>query len=147
MKLYPLLLGRTKVPFGQFYGGLAGWQGLGALLRFITDKSVFIWVPIHAYVLEHPTAGLILLDAGVCSTQAHEHSQYYRGILRLILDEDEYSQAPDETLAEQLRRLGFRRDDIRTVILGRICMKITSADCVSSPRQEWSFPRTNGTPD
>ena len=64
MKLYPLLLGRTKVPFGQFYGGLKGWEGLGALFRFVTDKKHFIWVPIHGYLLEHPSAGLILFDAG-----------------------------------------------------------------------------------
>ena len=117
MKLYPLLLGRTKVPYGQFYGGLSGWEGLGALLRFVTDKSHFIWVPIHAYLLEHPKEGLILLDAGICSDQAHRHSQYYRGILRLILDEDEYDQEPSETLAAQLKRLGYRCDDVRTVIL------------------------------
>lgn len=117
MKLYPLLLGRTKVPYGQFYGGLAGWQGLGALARFITDKSHFIWVPIHAYLLEHPTQGLILFDAGICADQAHRHSRYYRGILRLILDEDEYAQEPNETLAERLKRLGYRCDDVRTVVL------------------------------
>ena len=117
MKLYPLLLGRTKVPYGQFYGGLSGWQGLGAMLRFVTDKSHFIWVPIHAYLLEHPKQGLVLMDAGICSEQAHRHSQYYRGILRLILDEDEYAQDPNETLAEQLKRLGYRADDVRTVIL------------------------------
>ena len=117
MKLYPLLLGRTKVPYGQFYGGLSGWEGLGALLRFMTDKSHFIWVPIHAYLLEHPKEGLVLLDAGICFDQAHRHSQYYRGILRLILDEDEYAQDPNETLAAQLKRLGYRCGDVRTVIL------------------------------
>ena len=51
MKLYPLQLGRTKVPYGEFYGGPAGWEGLGALFRFITDKRHFIWVPINAYWL------------------------------------------------------------------------------------------------
>jgi glyoxylase-like metal-dependent hydrolase (beta-lactamase superfamily II) len=117
MKLYPLLLGRTKVPYGQFYGGLSGWEGLGALIRFITDKSHFIWVPVHAYLLEHPKEGLILLDAGICSEQAHGHSRYYRGILRMILDEDEYAQESDETLPAQLKRLGFRCDDVRTVVL------------------------------
>lgn len=117
MKLYPLLLGRTKVPFGQFYGGLSGWEGLGALLRFINDKSHFIWVPIHAYLLEHPKEGLVLFDAGICSDQAHRHRQYYRGILRLILDDDEYAQDSNETLAEQLKRLGYRADDVRTVVL------------------------------
>ena len=71
MKLYQLQLGRTKVPYGQFYGGLAGWEGLGALFRFITDKRHFIWVPINAYLLEHPREGLILIDAGICPDQAH----------------------------------------------------------------------------
>ena len=117
MKLYPLLLGRTKVPYGQFYGGLAGWDGLWALLRFVTDKRHFIWVPIHAYLLEHPNEGLVLFDAGICSDQAHRHRSYYRGMLRLILDDDEYDQAPDETLAAQLKRLGYRCDDVRTVVL------------------------------
>jgi glyoxylase-like metal-dependent hydrolase (beta-lactamase superfamily II) len=117
MKLYPILLGRTKVPYGQFYGGLTGWQGLGALFRFITDKNHFIWVPIHAYLLEHPKEGLVLVDAGICPEQAHQHGQYYRGLLRLILDEDEYSQEPDEALPQQLKRLGFRCDDVRAVIL------------------------------
>ena len=84
MKLYPLLLGRTKVPYGQFYGGLSGWQGLRALLRFVTDKNHFIWVPIHAYLLEHPSEGLVLFDAGICAEQAHRHRDYYRGILRMI---------------------------------------------------------------
>jgi glyoxylase-like metal-dependent hydrolase (beta-lactamase superfamily II) len=117
LKLHPLLLGRTKVPFGQFYGGLAGWEGFGALFRFITDKAHFIWVPIHAYLLEHPKQGLVLIDAGICPEQVHQHGQYYRGILRLILDEDEYAQEPAEALPEQLKRLGFRPDDVRTVIL------------------------------
>jgi N-acyl homoserine lactone hydrolase len=37
IKVYPLRLGATKVPFGQFYGGLAGWRGLPALYRYATD--------------------------------------------------------------------------------------------------------------
>jgi glyoxylase-like metal-dependent hydrolase (beta-lactamase superfamily II) len=117
MKLYPLLLGRTKVPYGQFYGGLSGWDGLRALLHFITDKRHFIWVPIHAYLIEHPNQGLVLVDTGICADQAHRHGQYYRGILRLILDDDEYAQEPEQTLAQQLKRLGYRCDDVRTVIL------------------------------
>jgi len=117
MKIHALSLGRTKVPFGQFYGGLAGWEGLRAFFHFVSDKSHFIWVPIHAYLLEHPKEGLVLFDAGICSDQAHRHSQYYSGILRMVLDEDEYAQEPHETLAEQLRRLGFRCEDVRTVVL------------------------------
>ena len=117
MKLHPILLGRTKVPFGQFYGGLDSWEGLGALVRFITDKSHFIWVPIHGYLLEHPTQGLVLIDSGICTEQAHQHSQYYRGLMHFILDDDEYAQEPSEALPAQLKRLGFSCDDVRTVVL------------------------------
>ncbi len=117
MKLYPLLLGRTKVPYGQFYGGLTGWEGLRALMRFVTDKRHYIWVPIHAYLLEHPREGLVLIDAGICADQAHRHRQYYRGLLRLILDDDEYAQESHETLARQLQRLGFHAEDVRAVVL------------------------------
>ena len=147
MKLYPLLLGRTKVPFGQFYGGLKGWEGLGALFRFVTDKKHFIWVPIHAYLLEHPREGLVLVDAGICREQAHQHGQYYRGLLRLILDEDEYSQEPNEELPQQLKRLGFRCDDVRTVILTHLhedhvgnLRALTRAKVVVS-KTEWNARR------
>ncbi len=148
MKLYPLLLGRTKVPFGQFYGGLAGWQGLGALARFVTDKSHFIWVPIHGYLLEHAREGLVLFDAGICAAQAHRHRDYYRGILRLILDDDEYAQEPGETLAEQLGRLGFRCNDVRTAVLTHLhedhvggLRDVPKAKVVVSAA-EWSARRT-----
>lgn len=117
MKLYPLLLGRTKVPFGQFYGGLSGWEGLRAFLRFVSDKNHYIWVPIHAYLLEHPSEGLVLFDAGICPEQANRHNRYYRGLMRLVLDEDEYSQDPAEALPRQLKRLGYRCDDVRYVVL------------------------------
>jgi N-acyl homoserine lactone hydrolase len=148
MKLYPLLLGRTKVPYGQFYGGLSGWEGLRALLHFVTDKSHFIWVPIHAYLLEHPKAGLVLFDAGICADQAHRHSQYYHGILRFILDDDEYAQEPNQTLAAQLARLGYRCDDVRTVVLTHLhedhvggLRDLPNAKIVLS-QDEWEARRT-----
>jgi N-acyl homoserine lactone hydrolase len=147
MKLYPILLGRTKVPFGQFYGGLTGWESFGALFRFLTDKKHFIWVPIHAYLLEHSKEGLTLIDAGICPEQAHQHGQYYRGLLRLILDDDEYAQEPDETLPQQLKRLGFRCDDIRNVILTHLhedhvgnLRNLTKAKVVVA-RTEWNARR------
>lgn len=65
VKVYALRLGATKVPFGQFYGGLHGWRGPPAFYRFATDKRHFIIVPIHAYLVDHPQEGLILVDAGI----------------------------------------------------------------------------------
>lgn len=81
MKLYALQIGTTKVPYGQFYGGTEGWVGLRGMWRFLRDKRHFILVPIHVYLIDHPTAGLILVDAGINWDQAHAHHDYYRGLL------------------------------------------------------------------
>jgi hypothetical protein len=70
MKLYPILVGRTKVPFGHFYGGLEGWESLGALFRFITDKKHFIWVPIHASFVAALFAGVQDLPAQIAQPNA-----------------------------------------------------------------------------
>lgn len=48
IKLYPLHLGNTKVPYGQFYGGDA-WSGLRGIWRFVTAKDRYIIAPIYAF--------------------------------------------------------------------------------------------------
>lgn len=117
VKVYPLRLGSTKVPFGQFYGGLAGWRGLRALFKYATDKKHFIVVPIHAYLIDHPQEGLILVDAGINWRQTHEHGVYYRGIQHYLFDADEYQLDRSEELPAALARLGHRPEDVRRVVV------------------------------
>jgi len=117
MKVHPLHVGDTKVPYGQFYGGLEGWSGLAGFGRFATDKSRYILVPIHAYLIEHPYAGALLVDTGISWAQAHRHDQYYAGSLHYVLDTDEYWLAPEQELTAQLARFGYRPEDVSTVIL------------------------------
>jgi N-acyl homoserine lactone hydrolase len=117
MKVYPVHLGDTKVPYGQFYGGLEGWSGLQGFWRFATDKSHYIVVPIHAYLIEHPQAGALLVDTGISWPQAHGHDQYYAGSLHYVLDSDEYQLTPEQELPAQLARLGHVPKDVSTVIL------------------------------
>ena len=117
MKIFSLHVGDTKVPYGQFYGGLGGWSGMRGLLRFATDKSHYIIVPIHAYLIDHPKSGLILVDTGINWKQAHRHDRYYKGTLHYVLDNDEYLLTREQELPAQVERLGYRCEDIRTVIL------------------------------
>ncbi|QBD77355.1 N-acyl homoserine lactonase family protein [Ktedonosporobacter rubrisoli] len=120
MKLYPLHIGNTKVPYGQFYGGKE-WTGWRGFWRFVTDKSHSIMVPIYAYLIEHQEAGLILVDAGINWEQANEHNQYYKGpLLHLLLDEDEYQLDRALELRAQVQRLGYRCEEIQMVILTHI---------------------------
>ncbi len=107
----------SKVPFGQFYGGLTGWTGMRGMWRFATDKSHYIIVPIHAYLIDNPQAGLILVDAGINWEQANEHDRYYKGVMHYVLDDDEYHLAREQELPTQVERLGYGIEDIRTVIL------------------------------
>ena len=117
MKIFSLHVGDSKVPYGQFYGGLSGWRGMRGLWRFATDKSHYIIGPIHAYLIDHPKSGLILVDTGISWEQAHEHGRYYRGTLHYVLDDDEYLLTREQELPAQVGRLGYRCEDIRTVIL------------------------------
>jgi glyoxylase-like metal-dependent hydrolase (beta-lactamase superfamily II) len=113
MKIHPLRIGRTKVPFGQFYGGLTGAD----FREFVSDKDHFVWVPIHAYLLEHPGAGPVLVDTGISAEQA-EHVDYYRGsILEHVMDVDEYDLPADQTLTAQLACLGYTPQDVAAVIV------------------------------
>jgi hypothetical protein len=78
MKVYAFHIGDAKVPYGQFYGGVGDeWVGWRGIWRMLTDKSHYIIVPIYAYLIDHPQAGLILVDAGINWNMAHAHNQYY----------------------------------------------------------------------
>lgn len=116
MKVFPLHIGDTKVPYGQFYGGLDGWTGWRGIWRFFTDKSHYILVPIYAYLIEHPRAGLILVDAGINWEMAHAHRAYY-GPWSFLLDADEYRLTHVQTLPAQVERFGYQYADIRTVVV------------------------------
>jgi N-acyl homoserine lactone hydrolase len=113
MKIYPLRIGRTKVPFGQFYGGLEHYS----FADFVSDKAQFIWVPIHAFLIEHPAAGPLLVDTGISPEQA-EHVDYYRGsIMEHLMDDDEYDLPADQAIPAQLAHHGYQPADIRGVII------------------------------
>ncbi|GAA3578973.1 hypothetical protein GCM10022222_74670 [Amycolatopsis ultiminotia] len=114
VKVFPLRIGRTKVPYGQFYGGLDTFS----LTEFVQDKDHFIWVPIHAFLIEHPSAGPFLVDTGIGPGQADEHARYYGGsIMEYLMDDDEYDLPAGERIEVQLERHGYRPADIRGVVV------------------------------
>lgn len=117
MQVFPLHIGYTKVPYGQFYGGLSGWSGLKSYIKFATDKSHYILVPIYCYLVVHPTAGPLLIDTGISWDQANHHSDYYKGIAHYIFDDDEYVLDHEHELSAQLAAHGYGLEDIKTVFL------------------------------
>jgi glyoxylase-like metal-dependent hydrolase (beta-lactamase superfamily II) len=118
VRIHLLQVGETKVPFGQIYGGTAGWTGIGAVLRFMREKDQMLLVPIFVVLVEHPTHGALLVDTGISWRQAHDHRAFYDGpLLRAAFDEDEYVLARDGQLVTQLHRLGYAPSDIGTVVI------------------------------
>ena len=117
LRVYPLRLGSTKIPFGQFYGGLVGWRGWQALFRYATDKKHYMVVPIHGYLIEHPRDGLIMVDAGISWRQTYDHGAYYQGIQHYLFDDDEYQLDRSEELPAALERLGHRAEEISRIVI------------------------------
>jgi glyoxylase-like metal-dependent hydrolase (beta-lactamase superfamily II) len=122
VRVFPLHTGDTVVTFGQFYGGLDGWEGLGGYLRTLLDKTT-ITVPVYAYLVDHPRHGVLMIDAGINWEQAHDHDGYYNHnamVSRLLSDRDEYTMTTDQDLRVRLARLGYDVEDVMTVFLTHV---------------------------
>ncbi|WP_188197772.1 N-acyl homoserine lactonase family protein [Nonomuraea sp. SYSU D8015] len=122
VRVFPIHTGDTIVTYGQFYGGLDGWEGLNGYMRTLLDKAQ-IAVPIYAYLIDHPRHGLMLIDAGVNWEQAHDHDGYYGhdGMAsRLLTERNEYKMTPEQDLQVQVARLGYDIKEISTVFLTHV---------------------------
>ncbi|MGH3087142.1 MAG: MBL fold metallo-hydrolase, partial [Rubrobacteraceae bacterium] len=120
VKVYPLHVGDTVVTYGQFYGGLSGWEGLAGYARTLVSKEE-ITVPVYAYLIDHPEHGLMLVDTGVGWDQAHDHDGYYKGVLaRFLSARDEYILPVEQELEVQIERLGYELGDIETVFMTHV---------------------------
>ena len=118
VRLFALRVGETTVPYGVFYGGGEGWVGPRGMWRLLTDKSHWIRVPIYGYLIDHPRAGLLLVDAGISREQAHDYRRYYRGSLpHSLMGAQTYRLAREEELGAQFARLGYALSDVRMVVL------------------------------
>lgn len=122
VKVYPLHIGDTVVTYGQFYGGLDGWEGLRGYFYTLINKDT-ITVPIYSYLIDHPKNGLILVDTCINWEQAHQHDGFYNHnymLSRLFNERNEYKLLPEQELQVQVERLGYKPDEIKTVFLTHV---------------------------
>ncbi|MFB4269840.1 N-acyl homoserine lactonase family protein [Nonomuraea sp. GTA35] len=119
VRVFPIHTGDTIVTYGQFYGGLDGWEGLNGYLRTLVDKAQ-IAVPVRAYLIDHPRHGLLMVDTGVNWEQAHDHDGYYDLTSRLLTEREEYRLSPGQDLRVRLARLGYDAGRIGTVFLTHV---------------------------
>ena len=111
--LHPLLAGEMLVPPGW----LERPTGRLALVRGTEigrSREDWIWLPVPAFLIEHPSAGPILVDTGLHPSVALDPGQGFGRIAKVV---KEFRMSPDQGVAVQLRTRGVAPEDIGVVVM------------------------------
>lgn len=95
MKLYIMNCGQMITPDGNI------------LAAFNTEQLRLV-IPVPAYLIEHPTEGLVLIDCGFDYNHLPDEMKY--GI----------AASPLQRLTRQIERLGYRSEDVRHVVISHL---------------------------
>jgi N-acyl homoserine lactone hydrolase len=130
LELRPLLSAVMSGPPGWFErvdGRLAPLKALGLGVR--ADERVE--VPIVAFLLEHPSAGLVLIDTGfhacVASGAGAERARNLGPIGRVMARGTRMS--PEQAVAAQLRALGIDPGELGVIVMTHLHFDHASALC------------------
>ncbi len=111
VRLHPLLGGEMKCPPGL----LSRPTGRAPVLTTLRgDRDAWPFVPIPAFLIEHPGAGLILVDTALHHSVAVDPRESFgRTYARFV----EFRMEPEQALPAQLRARGFAPADVGTVVM------------------------------
>lgn len=114
VKLRPLLCAELSGPAAWFHrvsGPTAGLKALG----FGVPRSAYVQVPIVAFLVEHPTAGPILIDTGLHAstiTNPRQNLGWFGALMARGMTMD-----ADQTVVNQCRALGIEPSEIHLVVM------------------------------
>ncbi len=114
VRVHPLLTATVSVPPATLHrvdGRLAGWKALGLTL----SSADRVRLPVPAFLIEHPGAGLILVDTGFHPSVAVDPVQGFGRLGGIIFKDIEMD--PDHAVPAQMRGLGLAAGDVRTVVM------------------------------
>lgn len=114
VKLVPLLCARMIGPPALFHreeGRLATLKATG--LRVPRDQ--WMEVPIIAFLVEHPTAGPVLIDTGFHPSVAVEPKQAMGRFGGLLFKD--VRMEPEQWVSAQLRKRGIEASNVKTVVM------------------------------
>jgi N-acyl homoserine lactone hydrolase len=109
IKIHSIRTGRVKVKAVQ-----RRREGRGGLGQLLLSRRWTEWLPITAWVIEHPE-GIIVVDTGETGRTSEagyfpRWQPYYRLAVRMDV-------SPEEEIGPQLRALGFDPDEVGKVVL------------------------------
>jgi N-acyl homoserine lactone hydrolase len=114
VKLHPLLTATVKGPPAWFLreeGRLGGLKALGIRV----PKDTWFTAPIQCFLVEHPTAGPVLIDTGFHASVAVKPSSNL-GRMGAFLYRD-IDMRPEQAAEAQLRAKGIQPSDVKAVIM------------------------------
>ncbi len=123
VRLHPLLAGEMLSPRGfieRESGRTAMLRGLG----FGVAAEERIWLPIPAFLVEHPRAGPLLVDTGFHPSVAVDPRQ---NMGRFTARFYRFRVRPDQMLTRQLERLGIDPRAVRVVVMTHLHFDHASA--------------------
>lgn len=126
--LHPLLCAEMKGPIGWFHrakGPLATLKALGIGVPADQQMSV----PIVAFLVEHPAAGLILIDTGFhgsVADRADSERNRNLGTIGRVLARD-VRMRPEQAVAAQLRSRGLDPADVSLIVMTHLHFDHASA--------------------
>jgi N-acyl homoserine lactone hydrolase len=157
VSIQPLLCGEIRGPSGWF----EAQPGLGGTLRALgvgVPKDELIRIPIVAFLIEHPTAGAILIDTGfhgVIAGGAHSGAPQRStrnsnlGTIRRLVGAN-IELRPEQTAAAQLRARGIEPQTLGLIVMTHLHFDHASAlaefpaATVLVSRQEWRAAHSRG---
>jgi len=113
VRLHPLLSGEMRSPPGLLErpdGPLAIPRVFGS----VRSRDNWVWLPIPAFLIEHPAAGPVLVDTGLHPSIAIDPKQNFGRAGALI---NEFRMEPEQALHAQLRARGVDPADVRTIVM------------------------------
>ena len=116
VRVRPLLTGEALMPPGFFErpGGPLGYvRGLG----LTTPKSRWTWIPVPAFLVEHPSAGPILIDTGLDASVAEDPARNLGRRHKLTFKE---RMETGQAVPAQLEALGIAPGDVRLVVMSHL---------------------------
>lgn len=113
VRVHPLRSGEILLPplaFDRPVGRLSQVRGMGLHV----SRRHWRWAPVPAFLVEHPSAGHLLVDTGFDACVADDPRASLGRLLPALMP---VRQEPGASVPEQLRARGIDPEQIRTVVL------------------------------
>jgi glyoxylase-like metal-dependent hydrolase (beta-lactamase superfamily II) len=124
VKVHPLLSGHTAGP-PAYLEREEGRMGQLHAIGIGVSKEDFVEIPFVAYLVEHPSAGAILIDTGLHPSVAVDPKQNLGRLGARIFGG--VRMEPGDAVAAQLRTRGIEPGDVRLVVMTHLHIDHASA--------------------